>query len=223
MLHTSYEPDRAVIPITGTITRDTAYRVCSELDVAVSYYRYRRVALVVDSPGGETGALDMIVRQIADYRAGVRLQVETHVAGEAASAAAMIVALGCVPFRTCARGTRLLMHEPRAALHGNGRMLTHHDLMSMGESLQSQYHATLDLLTTHVWQHISMYDQLPITSPHAPDEQRVLCSPDALRHLYAEVFGGERWLTPAEAIGLRLIDRISRPGGSHGLVGRRTS
>lgn len=223
MLHTRYEADRAIIPITGTITRDTAYRVCSELEVAVSYYHYRRVALVVDSPGGETGALDMIVRQLADCRAGVRLQVETQVVGEAASAAAMIVALGCVPFRTCARGTRLLMHEPRAALHGNGRMLTHHDLISIGESLQSQYHSTLDLLTKHVWQHISMFDRLTITSPDATGERRVLCSPDELRQVYSEVFGRERWLTPDEAIRLRLIDRVSRPGGSRGLVGRRTS
>ena len=126
-LAVQHHPERFVVPFAGELTWPAAAELVDAVDAHLEHYHYRRVELVVASPGGLVAALEHILRALARWRArGV--EVRTRVVASAESAAAVLVSLG--DERTAAPGAKLLYHLARvpeagtvtarasAALHG---------------------------------------------------------------------------------------------------------
>ena len=105
-----HETDHAVVAFHGPIAWPGAMELVASVDALVERYSYRRVELVVTSPGGLVAALEYIARALERWRdRGVA--VDTRVVAEAASAAAVLVALGDA--RTAEPGAKLLFHLTR--------------------------------------------------------------------------------------------------------------
>ena len=104
--------DRLVVPLDGDITPASAQALVVAVDERLAQYFYRRVEVVVTSPGGSTAALEHLVCAFARWRAGA-VRLRTRVSVEAASAAAVLASLGdeCI----AAPAARLLYHFSRVA------------------------------------------------------------------------------------------------------------
>ena len=105
-----YRHDRLVVPIDRALTWDSALALVTAVDARLEHYHYRRVEVVVSSPGGLVAALEYVVCAFARWRAG-GVEVRTRVVATAASAAAVLVSLGDA--RSAAPGARLLYHLAR--------------------------------------------------------------------------------------------------------------
>ena len=102
--------DRLVVPFEGELDWPRATALVDAVDAHLEHYHYRRVELVVASPGGLVAALEHVMRALVRWRArGV--EVRTRVVASAESAAAVLVSLG--DERTAAPGARLLYHLSR--------------------------------------------------------------------------------------------------------------
>ena len=108
--HIQHRGDRMVVPFEGELTWPRATAFVDAVDAHLEHYHYRRVELIVSSPGGVVAALEHVVRALARWRArGV--EVRTRVVASAASAAAVLVSLG--DERVAAPGAKLLYHLAR--------------------------------------------------------------------------------------------------------------
>ena len=105
-----YRHDRLVVPLDGAITPASAQAFVVAVDERLEMYFYRRLEVVVSSPGGSTAALEHMVRALARWR-GAGVHVRTRVVVEAASAAAVLASLG--DERIAEPGARLLYHFSR--------------------------------------------------------------------------------------------------------------
>ena len=109
-LTVQHHPDRLVVPFDGELTWPRATEFVDAVDAHIEHYHYRRIEVVVASPGGLVAALEHIVRALSRWRArGV--EVRTRVVASAESAAAVLVSLG--DERTAAPGAKLLYHLAR--------------------------------------------------------------------------------------------------------------
>ena len=109
-LTVQHRPDRLVVPFDGELTWPRATAFVDAVDAHIEHYHYRRIEVVVASPGGLVAALEHIVRALSRWRArGV--EVRTRVIASAESAAAVLVSLG--DERTAAPGAKLLYHLAR--------------------------------------------------------------------------------------------------------------
>ena len=105
-----HDHERAVVHFGGNLDWASAMEFVDIVDGLVSHYFYRRIKVVVTSPGGATAALDHVVRALERWRnAGVA--IHTRVVAEAASAAAVLVSLG--DDRAAEPGARLMYHYSR--------------------------------------------------------------------------------------------------------------
>ena len=92
-LTVQHRPDRLVVPFDGELTWPRATAFVDAVDAHIEHYHYRRIEVVVASPGGLVAALEHIVRALSRWRArGV--EVRTRVIASAESAAAVLVSLG---------------------------------------------------------------------------------------------------------------------------------
>ena len=105
-----HEPHRAVVELHGPITWPGAMELVTTVDALIERYSYRHVELVVTSPGGLIAALEHLLRALERWRAR-DVDIDTRVVAEAASAAAVLVALGDT--RIAEPGARMLFHLSR--------------------------------------------------------------------------------------------------------------
>jgi ATP-dependent protease ClpP protease subunit len=202
-----YLTDRCILPIVGTITREMAFHVRGELQAAVEYYGYDDVELVIDSPGGELTALDGLIADIGLLQQEC-VRVRTTVAGQAASAAAFLLAFGTVGHRRACPASRILIHGPRAALGGNGRdyLWTRTELARAASELEDANESLITRLARHVWAGVAKNGTLALR--RSADGDRVVRTEAALCREYRRLLQEERWLDPAAALDLQLIDSI---------------
>ena len=119
-MHLHHRGDRLVVPFEGELDWPRATAFVDAVDTHLEHYHYRRVELVVASPGGLVAALEHVMRALVRWRTrGV--EVRTRVVASAESAAAVLVSLGdervaaprgeaAVPPRARARGGRESPH-----------------------------------------------------------------------------------------------------------------
>lgn len=108
----SLQDDHGKIHINSEITEELALALEQGLEKIFGYYQYERVTLRINSPGGLLTGLQHILEYIDHWRAQGR-QVQTEVTFRAASAAALLLALGEVGTRTVHRHTCVLFHHTR--------------------------------------------------------------------------------------------------------------
>ncbi len=102
--------DHAVIRFSGELTWESATELANLIDTLTMRYFYKRIELVIHSPGGLAAALEHLARAIAGWRErGVHLR--TRVFASAASAAAVLLSMG--DERIAEPEARLLYHLSR--------------------------------------------------------------------------------------------------------------
>ena len=82
------------------------------LNQLFGYFAYEQVVVRINSPGGDLGALSHILQSFEDWRGQGRV-VHTQATFTAASAGAMLLALGHVGSRLVQRHTTVLFHQSR--------------------------------------------------------------------------------------------------------------
>ena len=102
--------DHAVIRFSGDLTWESATELAKSIDTLTMRYFYKRIELVIHSPGGIAAALEHLGRSISGWRErGVHLR--TRVIASAASAAAVLLSMG--DERIAEPEARLLYHLSR--------------------------------------------------------------------------------------------------------------
>ena len=102
--------NHAVIRFSGELTWESATELAKSIDTLTMRYFYKRIELVIHSPGGLAAALEHLARSIAGSRErGVHLR--TRVVASAESAAAVLLSMG--DERIAEPEARLLYHLSR--------------------------------------------------------------------------------------------------------------
>ena len=100
------------LEINTEISEASAIEIEKHLDRFFGYYHYERVTLKLNSPGGTLAGLEHILECIGRWRERGR-EVRALVMFRAASAAALLLALGEVGSRNAHRNSALLFHHAR--------------------------------------------------------------------------------------------------------------
>lgn len=237
--------DHAVITFDGDVDAPYCRALIDAIETAVEYYGYGVVEIKVESPGGNGRPLKYLLDRIDAYReAGVRFR--TSVLTNAASAAAILVALG--DERIAAPGASLLFHGSRVYRRGQ---LSARDCSELGSALARSDDEFVHRLVKRALagsltpsEHGAKRADRQVLEglclgappdPHdtAPARLQTLASAlgqtvdeavaehdgAALAHLYKRLFEFDRPISPALARTLGLLDQVVAPGrASSGLV-----
>ena len=107
-----YEQHRAVVRFSGPVDTDSIFALCDEIDFAINYYFYQRVAIEIDSPGGEVRSLLYFLQKLKGWRR-LGAAIETFALTQCASAAAYMLSLGDLGCRSSMPRAALLYHNAR--------------------------------------------------------------------------------------------------------------
>ncbi|RFO96680.1 hypothetical protein DIC66_11715 [Rhodoferax lacus] len=108
----AYGAQDGTLEINTDISEASAIEIEKHLERLFGYYHYEQVTLKINSPGGAVIGLEHILECVERWRTAGR-SVQTLAMFRAASAAAMLMALGEVGSRTAHRNTSLLYHHAR--------------------------------------------------------------------------------------------------------------
>jgi ATP-dependent Clp protease protease subunit len=179
-----------VVRLTDAIDMAAAYALVDEIALLHDYYQFRTIDLHIDSPGGETDALHHIVQSLEPWRKGEGRTLRTLGLNQVASAAALLLSFGTIGHRAATAHSRLLYHSVRC-INREGLIETVADLRKTSRQLEQWDKRFLDLLSEH-----SLHGE-----GDAIDHKR------KLRRLLRQ----DRFLTPGQALDLKLIDRVVQP------------
>ena len=234
----THHHDRAVITLDGDVDAPSCRVVIDAIATAVEYYGYSVVEIEIESPGGNGRPLKHLLDRIETYRtAGVRFR--TSVLTHAASAAAILVALG--DERIAALGASLLFHGSRVYRRGQ---LSARDCSELNAALSRSDDELIRRLVTRALagpltpaEHGAKRSDRqvleglclgapPDPSDTAPARLQTLASAlgqtvdeaiseqdgTSLTHLYARLFELDRPISPQLARTLGLLDQVVGPG-----------
>lgn len=111
MIHTTYNHDSARILFSAPVTADSIFALCTACESAIDYYKYGKVELQINSPGGESDALRHFSVRLGEFQK--RATVATTALNDCASAAALILSSGSLGHRSASIHSRLLYHRVR--------------------------------------------------------------------------------------------------------------
>ena len=109
---TEMGPQEATLLYTGVMCQAGALALQYQFDRLFGYYKYRRITLFMESPGGAVDGLDYVLRVMKKWAAQGRV-VAMASTFQCASAAAFLLAMGEWGHRRVDRGTFLLFHSAR--------------------------------------------------------------------------------------------------------------
>jgi ATP-dependent protease ClpP protease subunit len=105
-------PHEAAMMYSGAVCKPGALALQREINRLFEYYKYPRITLTLESPGGAIDGLDFILRSMTKWaNAGKHVAVRSTFL--CASAAAYLLAMGQWGHRSVDRGTLLLFHNAR--------------------------------------------------------------------------------------------------------------
>jgi ATP-dependent protease ClpP protease subunit len=175
------------IRLTGEIDMPLCFALIDEMKLLHDYYQFRTIELQIDSPGGSAEALRHLVMSIQDWRQGNGRVLRTLALNQVCSAAALLLSFGTIGHRYAMESSRLLYH-PARTVFTQGTVQTVAQLHMTSQNLEECDTKFLDLLAEHVC-----------------GGSREL---NAYRRKLKRLFDKERFIEPAEAKTLRLIDEV---------------
>lgn len=190
---TTLDAKAPMIRLTGEIDMPVSYALLDEIKLLHGYYQFRTIDLHIDSPGGSADALHYLVHALDPWRKGEGRVLRTFGVNEVASAAALLLSFGTVGYRTASSRSRLLYHPVRTVQRENS-MQTVAQLRSATRRLEHWDKCFVDLLVKHTLQ-----------SNDATDAA-------SYRKKLSRLIRQERYITPQQAVELKLIDRVQEAG-----------
>jgi hypothetical protein len=147
-IQVEYHDEHACVFITEELTTPTAIDVYKTLGDLRGYWHYETIVLEINSPGGELSALRQIAHDLQICRAeGVC--VHTRGLIQVGSAAALLLALGNIGFRTVHPHTELLFHRTRFLTKAD-EVLTARAAVLAAEQLKRRDDEVLRALMSHL-------------------------------------------------------------------------
>lgn len=198
---------------TGKVTFESVHDLVKTIDSAVNYYFFKKVKIEINSPGGELKALQLFISKLQEWRAkGV--VIETHAMCNVASAAAVMLSLGNVGYRTAMKDSEILYHNVRVM----GQMVvTSEKAKQLNDDLQRVDQKIMHSLLEHNEQSISrVFDAseafpLNVTKIGSklikPTKRKTLQGLKSyVEKVYKDLFDLDIYLSSQQAVDLKLID-----------------
>jgi ATP-dependent protease ClpP protease subunit len=190
---TTLDASAPMIRLTGEIDMPVSYALLDEIKLLHDYYQFRDVHLHIDSPGGSADALHYLVHALSPWSKGKGRVLRTFGVNEVASAAALLLSFGTVGYRTASSRSRLLYHSVRSIQRENSTQ-TVAQLRVMTRKLEHWDHCFVDLLVEHTLQLKGTADAV------------------IFRKRLSRLMRQEKYITPVQAVEMKLIDRIQEAG-----------
>jgi ATP-dependent Clp protease protease subunit len=153
-----------VVFLGGEMTSDLANLVVAQLLFLEAENPEGDIALYINSPGGELTALFAIY----DTMQAVRPDVATWCIGQAASAAAVLLAAGASGKRHALAHARVLLHQPHGGMQGQSE-----DIRIHAEEMVRQRRMMEEILSRHTGQTIErIHEDLDRDFILGPDEAK---------------------------------------------------
>lgn len=137
----------ARLDINSEITENLATAMEAGLEKLFHYYKYDRIVLRINSPGGLLNALRHMLQYMQHWRNRGCL-IDTEVTFSAASAAAVLLSFGQVGSRTAHQHTSLLFHHAR--ISGTTNAITATGAKNIASALKTTDQGLLLRLVEHV-------------------------------------------------------------------------
>jgi ATP-dependent protease ClpP protease subunit len=147
-----YNPEKTRIRLCGAITDDLIFALIDEIDLAINYYGYQVVEIEVNSFGGNLLSLKHYLSHLNNWRKEKGVRFETVATTTVASAAAMIVSLGDVPYRRAWSHSWLLWHKSRIPVVSDATLTDEH-LEAMYRQLRDTDALLIRQVAEHVYHH----------------------------------------------------------------------
>ena len=205
-----HRSDHAVAQFTGDLTLEAAIDLVNAVDALVDVYFYRRVEILISSPGGLVQSIDHLALAVERWRAeGV--QICTRVTTSAYSAAAVLFSIG--DERVVEPTARLLYHGAR--LQQNG-LLNRSDTVTLFTTISRLDARLLSLLTVRALRDSDEPER--IAAAEEPDEPVLVALVEALPDPdRAWSVGDDRVGELAQVVG-HYVNRAVREGDHEALL-----
>lgn len=105
----NFEQNAGVVKLLDEINQKSIFKLCNDIEICLDYYKYDKIEIQIDSPGGEISYLDFYLERLSIWKN--KVQISTLVLSKASSAAAVISALGDIGNRFCYENSMMLFHE----------------------------------------------------------------------------------------------------------------
>ena len=139
---------QACLSFSGTLCRTGALALESQFERLFGYYKYERIVLSIESPGGEIDGLEYVLRTMATW-AGEGRVVAVRSTFQCASAAAFLLAMGQWGKRRVDRATFVLFHSARIDSSSMGGMTAAYST-NLSQALNSVDRKLLDVLVNRM-------------------------------------------------------------------------
>ena len=205
-----HRADHAVAQFTGDLSVEAAIDLVNAVDALVDVYFYRRVEILISSPGGLVQSIDHLALAVDRWRAeGV--QICTRVTTSAYSAAAVLFSIG--DERVVEPTARLLYHGAR--LQQNG-LLNRSDTVTLFTTISRLDARLLSLLTVRALRDSDEPER--IAAAEEPDEPVLVALVEALPDPdRAWSVGDDRVGELAQVVG-HYVNRAVREGDHEALL-----
>ncbi|MCL1894882.1 MAG: type IV secretory system conjugative DNA transfer family protein, partial [Holophagaceae bacterium] len=199
----------------GEVTADSILKLCDEIDNAIEYLQLRHVRIEICSPGGVIKALQHYLCKLAEWRQkGVTIATTALI--DASSAAAMLLSLGDVGYRTAYSTASLLYHNSRVSATSFG---TAESLGKLTGDLQRIDNLMQTELVKHIYDNEKARAQINLSKLHASEiAENLQIRKSRFKNgfptrkqyetVLKQLFDLDKPIRPEEAILLGLIDRI---------------
>lgn len=147
-VETHFGPDKARITLAGPVDQAAVLQLRRVFNSSINYYRYGVVELELQSPGGEAQAIKALASEMQSLR-NAGCTVATTALMEAASAAAVALAMGSVGMRVAQPYSLLLFHDARMSRSAEHAM-TATDAAAAARQLESLNKAIIDMVIQHI-------------------------------------------------------------------------
>lgn len=225
-----YDFEECVVRLQQNITAQSIFNLCEEIDFAIEYYQYSKIAIEIDSIGGDVSYLEYYFGKLDEWLASGVI-IRTVGLTVAASASAYILSSGSLGFRTSFPATRIVFHYGSAGL-GEGVSLTKLELDRRSKRLfeiDQQFEARVvnQVLSQIQALEIKKYptDEYPSEVSESVREtwkqigikqkdvgrSNTLSDVDVVKEIIASVHTAGMELTPWVASSLLLIDKPTFP------------
>ena len=205
-----HRADHAVAQFTGDLSVEAAIDLVNAVDALVDVYFYRRVEILISSPGGLVQSIDHLALAVDRWRAeGV--QICTRVTTSAYSAAAVLFSIG--DERVIEPTAHLLYHG--AKLQGGG-FVNRHDTVTLFTTISRLDARLLSLLTARALRDSDEPER--IAAAEEPDEPALVALVEALPDPdRAWPVGDDRVGELAQVVG-HYVNRVVRDGDHEALL-----
>ena len=114
-----YDQDTCIVRLQDQLRTRSIFQLCDEIDLAINYYRYKKIRIEIDSPGGDISSLDYYVSKLQSWKSK-GITVSTHALTYASSASAYIFILGDIGERYAYASSRIVLHFGRTSKNNSG-------------------------------------------------------------------------------------------------------